>query len=409
VNRITQIILNTLLDRVEQPERKLVVRVRLDVRRHAAYFDDRDANPRRDVNESLKALQEQGILRLHWRKWEEDNWLETVDLVPERAGAIYEMLGRQPRTAQQAALLELLKEQAPRAAWHARFLEWAAAQVSAHRRAAPLELGDHELNSDILAAVDALAQLTEPVLERTLSTRVFGDSKRLRQLRGAILAILREHDVDSAVYADDDWALLRAHNLERVPEYITVAGPISMHFEGKTIDLAVFTHGVALPASMLRGVDNISCSARGVISVENSSSFNEMVLVLPAGVIAVYTGGFASPSVTALLGQIKQVSPGARFFHWGDCDAGGLRILAHLRTSPGIQIGALAMNAELIQEHQYATQPLTPNDRSSLTQLRAMPALSDCMELIDYLLENDCKLEQEAVAAQQVLRYAGLV
>jgi hypothetical protein len=133
-----------------------------------------------------------------------------------------------------------------------------------------------------------------------------------------------------------------------------------------------------------------------------------MVTVLPAGVIVVYTGGFASPSVTALLGQIKQVSPGARFFHWGDCDAGGLRILAHLRASLSTQIGALAMNAELIQEHQYATQPLTPNDRTSLTQLRAMPVLSDCVELIDFLLENDCKLEQEAVAAQKVLRYAGL-
>src|SRR4029077_1463168 len=118
-NRITQVILNTLLDRVEQPERKLVVRVRLDMRRHAAYFDDRDADPRRDVNESMKSLQEQGILRLHWRKWEEDNWLETVDLVPERAGAIYAILGREPRTAQQAALLELLKAHAPHAAWHA--------------------------------------------------------------------------------------------------------------------------------------------------------------------------------------------------------------------------------------------------------------------------------------------------
>src|SRR5882724_3584568 len=151
-NRITQIILNTLLDRVEQPERKLVVRVKLDARRHAAYFDDRDSNQRREANQSLKSLQEQGILRLHWRKWEEDNWLETVDLVPERAGAIYAMLGREPRIAQRAALLELLKSQVPRAAWHARFLEGAAEQVSEHRRAAPLELGDHELNSGILAA-----------------------------------------------------------------------------------------------------------------------------------------------------------------------------------------------------------------------------------------------------------------
>jgi hypothetical protein len=408
VNRITQVILNTLLDRVEQPERKLVVRVRLDVRRHAAYFDSHDANPRRDVNESLKALQEQGILRLHWRKWEEDNWLETVDLVPERAGAIYEILGRQPRTVQQAALLEILKAQTPHAAWHARFLEWAAEQVSAHRRPAPLELEDHELNSGILAALDALAQLAEPVLERTLSTRVFGDSKRLRQLRGAILAILREHDVDSAVYAGDDWALLRAHNLERVPEYITVAGPVSMLFEGNTIDLAAFTHGVALPASMLRGIESISCSVRSVISVENATSFNELVMVLPSGVAAIYTGGFASPSVITLLRQIREVSPAARFFHWGDCDAGGLRILTHLRASLSTQIGALAMNAELIQVYQYATQRLTPNDNSSLTQLRAMPVLSDCKELIDYLLENDCKLEQEAVAAEQVLRYAGL-
>jgi hypothetical protein len=160
---------------------------------------------------------------------------------------------------------------------------------------------------------------------------------------------------------------------------------------------------------MLRGIESISCNVRSVISVENSTSFNELVMVLPSGVAAIYTGGFASPSVIALLRRVMEISPAAQFFHWGDSDAGGLRILAHLRASLSTQIGTLAMNAELIQVHRYATQRLTPNDRSSLTQLRGMPVLSDCMELIDYLLENDCKLEQEAVAAQQVLRYAGLV
>jgi hypothetical protein len=94
-------------------------------------------------------------------------------------------------------------------------------------------------------------------------------------------------------------------------------------------------------------------------------------MVLPSGVAAIYTGGFASPSGIALLRQIRDVSPAARF-HWEiTC-----RRTSHpyaLRASLNTQIRALAMNAELIQEHQYATQPLTPNDRSSLTQLRATP------------------------------------
>jgi hypothetical protein len=47
---------------------------------------------------------------------------------------------------------------------------------SEHRQPAPLELGDHELNSDIRCG-HALAQLTEPVLERTLS-RGLRNSKR---------------------------------------------------------------------------------------------------------------------------------------------------------------------------------------------------------------------------------------
>jgi len=42
---------------------------------------------------------------------------------------------------------------------------------------------------------------------------------------------------------------------------------------------------------------------------------------------------------------------------------------------------------------------LNANEREGLTQLRAESLLIDCVELIDYMLKTDRKLEQEAVEA----------
>ncbi|NTU86349.1 MAG: hypothetical protein HGA45_44640, partial [Chloroflexales bacterium] len=126
-------ILHSLLDRFEQPGRRHVARVRLSEREHPIYFSPEEAAPRRATNAALERLAREQVLALRWRRWEEGNWLDAVDLRPEGAGALYRLLGRAPRAAQEDALRALLAAQTPLPGWHAAFLAWATAQIDARR------------------------------------------------------------------------------------------------------------------------------------------------------------------------------------------------------------------------------------------------------------------------------------
>lgn len=66
-------------------------------------------------------------------------------------------------------------------------------------------LDDDELNHALLAALDGLARLEAPVLERVFSVRVLNNSKRFEALRGDVLHLLRRFSPQAGV------AALQAH------------------------------------------------------------------------------------------------------------------------------------------------------------------------------------------------------
>lgn len=403
---LTDTILHQLLDRSEQPRRQRVARVRLNMREHPAYFDASNGTTRHETNDTLGVLAQQGVVHLHWRKWEEGNWLTAVDLEPAHRSELYARLKRSPHVEQVAALRALLEQygESPRAEWHAAFLNWVYAQLDAHRSIAPLVLGDTRHNTELLRALDALAQLRTPILERAFSVRLFADSKRFESLRGAVLTILRRYEPNAALYGDDDGALLRAHFVERAPEYVPLAGALRLQVAGASLDLAPFVPSIALPANTLRAAQIAACPARAVVTVENAASFTELAAHAHANqLIAVYSGGFASPSLLVFLHTLRTHSPGLPFFHWGDLDGGGLRILAHLRKALG-DVVLLGMDAATYKVHQTFARPLTASERAALAELRATPRLTDCIPLIETLLVADQKLEQEAVGVEYILK-----
>jgi hypothetical protein len=100
--------------------------------------------------------------------------------------------------------------------------------------------------------------------------------------------------------------------------------------------------------------------------------------------------------VLYLVKTIHLSYPDIPLLHWGDLDVGGLRILAHLRRYIPT-ITPLAMNAETFKEHLNYGQALSRGEHHSLMQLKTQPLLQDCIPLIDILLTNKRKLEQEAI------------
>jgi hypothetical protein len=403
LSTLTRSLINSLLDRAEQPDRQTVVRVRLNQREHRSYYASDDSTARRECHHELGDLAAQGLIRLLWRKWEEGNWLEAVDLLPEGSQALYQLLKRSPRTHQQALLEQQLGALQTQSRWLGSFVEWTRVQLAAHRSIAPLKLDDSQHNADLLKALTAIAELATPTLERSLSTRLFGNSKRLEGLRSAILSVLRRHDPAAQEFGDDDWALLRSHKLDRAPEYLALAGSLTLELHtGEQIALGAIEPSIALSAASLANIQALQSQADCLITVENATSFNELVLQRPPNCLLIYTGGFASPSLIDLLGRIRSAHPNLLHYHWGDLDAGGLAILLHLRNRLG-PVQTLAMDTASFSAHQGFAQALTQSDRKRLTELRQQELLNDCIELIDLLLFNNNKLEQEAIDPNWVM------
>jgi hypothetical protein len=408
-------ILETLLQRAEQPDRKHTVRIRLNARAHPWYFSSNEPGLRSRVHEQLAWLAAQGWLRLRWQKYEEGNLLEAVDFIASSNGsfdAFYQFCGRQPRQKQEEALRQLLLNQQPQASWFEAFLSWALEQLDAHRSPLPLNVDDPENNRDILRALDALARLHTPTLERTLSVQVFGNSKRLAELRPQILTLLRTYATESASPQDDDWELLRAYHLHRPQVYMLVAGPLTLEIPPGPlsvssppahVDLTALPTGLGLPDELLRTAHISRCTASAVLTVENLTSFQELLLQRPASLLTILSNGFPSPVLVRFLQRLRAVEPALPFFHWGDLDAGGLDILRHQRRQLG-PIQSLGLDIQTFEAYRSAARSLSSDDKELLQDLLTETMLLDHVPLIEHLLKTSSKLEQEAIEASYILQ-----
>ena len=88
-----------------------------------------------------------------------------------------------------------------------------------------------------------------------------------------------------------------------------------------------------------------------------------------------------------------EINPEVSFFHFGDIDAGGFYIFEHLRQQTGVDFKPYHMDRETLLQYRRYTKKLTENDRKRLKKL----VCGRFKDVIDYMLEHDCKLEQEAI------------
>jgi hypothetical protein len=393
MNSLTARLLHTLLDRLEQPSRSRVVRVRLNEKEHAPYFDPHDVQTRQDVNRELMTLEKRGAVALHWRKWQEGNWLEAVDL--QNAEHVYKSLRRSPHSDLTQNFLALLDEYASRVDWVRAWHDELRSKVRGGKAAVPFDWEDGLRNRDILMLVKTVAELPESTLERNLSVKLFKNSKWLESLRGALLVVLRRYAPEARLFEGNDNALLESFGLLRVPEYILLGG--SLFVNG--VDLASL-QSVGVPATSLRSA-RLETKAKRVLTIENQTSFESLAALRPADTLLVFSGGFASPAVISLLRSLS-----LPLYHWGDIDVGGLRILAHLRSQLG-DVRTFLMNGEALEKQPFLVS-LSEKEHGNLSLLRKEPLLSDCQTLVDTMLEKG-KLEQEALDAREVAGLLGKI
>ena len=108
---------------------------------------------------------------------------------------------------------------------------------------------------------------------------------------------------------------------------------------------------------------------------------------------AIYLGGYHNSVRREFIKKIYHQNPNVAFYHFGDIDAGGFYILEHLKRQTGVDFQAYKMDLNTLKEYRNYSKKLTDHDIDRLLKLKD----TRYSEVISYMLDHDCKLEQEAL------------
>lgn len=382
-----QDILGKLLDKYEssksylgnnRKQQRFAVKISAE---YPAYADHADFDTYTQVNEAVALLMQKKLVDA---QADRAKAYETVFLNMEILSEAYRYLGRVPRKEMQSDILGLLEQFEDR---NDILCSFCAAQRDRIVHNKPVEYfqGDlTELEQVLTACAEALKVKQETFL-RDFSVRIFHDSKVFERISGKVAGLLYQY----GDFSERD-RVLGELNLVKNPTYLHVKGAGAVDLGGQRIVFDALRGDLAFSTMLLDEVENIALTGKGLITIENLTSFHTFS---DSELLAVYLGGYHNEARGKLIRLIYRQNPLKQYLHFGDIDAGGFSILEHLRRRTGVDFRSYRMDVETLKRYQAYTRPLTANDRVRLERFTQ----GEFQEVVRYMLENNCKLEQEAV------------
>lgn len=259
----------------------------------------------------------------------------------------------------------------------------------------PYDLGyDARRVGEVLQVLATVSNLASETYIRNFSTALFKDSKRFQKdYRSMIESILFDY-TDDVVEKDD---ILGYYNLYENPTYVLIKGNARICFDESAIELSEMLGGIALSNRSLAGIHKISVKADKVITVENLTTYHDCD---EQDAVYIYLGGYHNTSKQKLLELIYENNGDKEYYHEGDLDVYGFLILENLISKTQIPFKPLMMDVETIERFYRAGlfKTLTARDRKMINSKKD-GQLSAYKDVLEYMLEYDCKVEQESIKA----------
>nr|WP_315101598.1 Wadjet anti-phage system protein JetD domain-containing protein [uncultured Catonella sp.] len=259
---------------------------------------------------------------------------------------------------------------------------------------------DSKRIDDILFVLQALLKLNTETYIRNFSTALFKDSKRFqKEFRSTVESILFDY-TDEIVEKD---RILNFYNLYENPTYVLIKGNVIIQFDSSFIDVEELQDGIALSNASLENIRKIEVKAGKVVTVENLTTYHDLD---EEDAVHIYLGGYHNHSKQILLEKIYADNKDKAYFHKGDLDVYGFLILENLKEKTGIPFTPLMMDVVTIQKFYQAGlyKELTSSDVKMIEGKKGTK-LAEYMDVLQYMLDNDCKVEQESMKAVELLRW----
>lgn len=338
-----------------------------------------------DVNEAVDVLKRKGFVSA---KFSSGKVYENIYLSLENLESIYKYLKRTPKSTVNNRLQEILNNHM---ADNEILQKYCTEQLTRLSENKPVRYFNDNLDEfeALLYAIKELMIVESEQFIRELSIRLFKDSKAFNKLQSKIENLLYEF----GDFPEKD-QILASFNLVSTPTYVNYKGAARITLSGQVVNLSALSSDIAISSAMLCDIENIEVLGNNVITIENLTSFHRFN---EPDYFIIYLGGFHNKVRRDFIMKLYEQNPQKNYYHFGDIDAGGFRILEHLRNKTNVPFKPYCMDIDTLVKYKEFRKKLTQNDKSNLEKLLIYDEYADYKETINFMVKNDCKLEQEAV------------
>lgn len=392
-------VLNKLLDTYESSllstggnKRNIHIEFRFTKKSLPAYFDESSSEYER-IHFFVEELEEKRLIRICWKGKKEGHIIAKVQLNAERLEEAYAYVRRMPKNDMAKQHLRLLEAyiRKPLPPVCRSFVKYLQERLFEHKSVKEfIQLEDPASTRQLLDTIRAIEENQTQLYIREFSILHFQDSKAFEKMEGRIAHVLRKFKEGCEGAAYDE--ILAEYGIYHTPNYVYLKGNVPLIMRGERIDLSVFRQGLGISGEDMEGIRFCStANVKQVITIENLTTYFRWQ---EEDSLLVYLGGYHNGVRRALLKEIYSSYPEAAYYHFGDIDAGGFEIYRDLRERTGIPFRMYHMDLATLQAHAAYAKHLTENDRKRLLGMRER---EDLRGIIDYMLEQDTKLEQECI------------
>lgn len=253
---------------------------------------------------------------------------------------------------------------------------------------------------NILELLKYILNNTQDIMERELSIAVLGDTKLFENsYKSRVCKIIEEygnHEMDLSVSdmngaSEKEKAILEEYHIFSNPSYIFFKGNVEIFYaDGVSIKVTP-DKPIAILSETIAGINTIKIYSDRVITVENLTAYNR---IKDSASTFIYLSGYHNTAKQNFLKKIAEHNKSVLWYHFGDIDPDGYFILKNLVDKTGIPFTPLYMDTGQLRIYQKYCRHLEKND---IVKARTLIELGFYKEVMEFMLENDCKLEQEII------------
>lgn len=391
-------IINHLLDTYENSllstgENKRTIQIYFHFTKKSipAYFDE-SSDEYESIHALMKLLESRNLIHIIWKDNKRDYLIQKVRLVIDHIEEAYQYVGRKPKLGLEEENITLLQKYIDvEAPITVNFVKHLMERLQKHQSVKEyIMLENKKETEQFLRACVLVEQNSKPCYIREFSIRHFQDSKYFEHIESRLAKVFRQFSDDCLEM--DTLELLAEYGIYRTPDYVYFKGDVSISIGEKAVDLSLLKQGIGISGEDLSAIWFSDLSrVKKVVTIENLTSFFRC---WEEDSLFIYLGGYHNRIRRTLLKMVYEAIPNAKYYHFGDIDAGGFSILLDLRKKTGIPFVSYHMDLDTLKKYRQYAKELKESDRKRLEKIAEE---KEFREVIEFMLEENIKLEQECI------------